>query len=569
MAFGILECPHFPDGNVPGTALLDDLNAAKNYNEEEVSNLKKGTGRYSHVVLVPQPSDDPNDPLNYPRWRKEANFWTLSFMAGLVGGIGPLLAPGYTVLAEQWGISVNDVAATNGDLVLALGIIMIFIPPVAAKIGRRPCYILGGLCLFFCVIWSAVSKNLTSFMWSRIFQGFGMAAFEGLVVSTIADQYFVHERGFRSAVWGWAILGINITPICNGYIIGSDTLGYRWAFWIIAIFLGLATVGIILFCHETAYDRDPIFNTDTHSAADAAAVNHATEEIEKSSDGTPKPVASIEHIEKGVSPTPTRRPIAYQQPKSYLQTLAPISYHGKISVPKAIIRPFPFFLSPIVVYTTFLYGLTTCWLVVLSVISSIVFAAEPYGFDSTATGLVSIGPLVATIPATLIAGPLTDWVGIWFARRNGGRFEPEFRLVLMIPMLILEVLPFMGWSLMTRRTDIPWIGPVMMYSLINAGQSIGSTAIVAYIIDCHRQYTAEAMSVVNLTKNLVLYGFTQFAADWVTAQGIPNTMGTLAGVTAFCILTTVPMYIYGKRARSWIARHEALFLATEKLNAGK
>lgn len=26
--------------------------------------LKHGKGRYSHVILVPQPSDDPNDPLN-------------------------------------------------------------------------------------------------------------------------------------------------------------------------------------------------------------------------------------------------------------------------------------------------------------------------------------------------------------------------------------------------------------------------------------------------------------------------------------------------------------------------
>lgn len=26
--------------------------------------LKHGTGKFSHIILVPQPSDDPNDPLN-------------------------------------------------------------------------------------------------------------------------------------------------------------------------------------------------------------------------------------------------------------------------------------------------------------------------------------------------------------------------------------------------------------------------------------------------------------------------------------------------------------------------
>ena len=29
-----------------------------------VDRLKHGTGRYAHVILVPQPSDSPNDPLN-------------------------------------------------------------------------------------------------------------------------------------------------------------------------------------------------------------------------------------------------------------------------------------------------------------------------------------------------------------------------------------------------------------------------------------------------------------------------------------------------------------------------
>ena len=58
------------------------------------SKFKRGTGRDAHVVLIPQPSDDPNDPyvsyplnqpfsnhyqhrLNWPRWKKEACFWTL------------------------------------------------------------------------------------------------------------------------------------------------------------------------------------------------------------------------------------------------------------------------------------------------------------------------------------------------------------------------------------------------------------------------------------------------------------------------------------------------------------
>lgn len=213
----------------------------------------------------------------------------------------------------------------------------------------------------------------------------------------------------------------------------------------------------------------------------------------------------------------------------------------------------------------FSYGLTTCWLVVLSVTSSVVFGAPPYNFDATQVGLVSIGPLVGSIPATIIAGPLCDWCATYFASRNNGIFEPEFRLFLIAPMIFLEVFGFVGWSLMVTHPKVHWMGPVMMYTLINVGQSIGSTAIVTYIIDVHRKHTAEAFAVVNLTKNLILYGFTQFAVSWVTNMGIPHTMGVLAGVTAVCLLTTVPMYVYGKRARSFVARHEKLYMSVETL----
>jgi hypothetical protein len=82
----------------PGTALLDD-HKATNYDANIVEALKKGTGRSSHVVLVPQPSDDPNDPLNWPKWLREANFWVLTFVAGIVGGVGPALAPSVSPLA--------------------------------------------------------------------------------------------------------------------------------------------------------------------------------------------------------------------------------------------------------------------------------------------------------------------------------------------------------------------------------------------------------------------------------------------------------------------------------------
>lgn len=67
MAFGILE-PKTSLVNIPGTTFLDV------HDEASVDNsrfLQKGTGRNAHVVLIPQPSKDPNDPLNWPLWQRD------------------------------------------------------------------------------------------------------------------------------------------------------------------------------------------------------------------------------------------------------------------------------------------------------------------------------------------------------------------------------------------------------------------------------------------------------------------------------------------------------------------
>jgi hypothetical protein len=77
--------------------------------------LKHGTGRMSHVILVPQPSDSPNDPLNvsisqenisifrtnnvqWSIWKKDAILLIVGLSAAVVGAFGPMLSPGFVCI---------------------------------------------------------------------------------------------------------------------------------------------------------------------------------------------------------------------------------------------------------------------------------------------------------------------------------------------------------------------------------------------------------------------------------------------------------------------------------------
>ena len=60
----MMACVHVPEdrklASVPGTGLLSARGSQRT--TDDVVGLKRGTGRSSHIVLIPQPSDDPNDP---------------------------------------------------------------------------------------------------------------------------------------------------------------------------------------------------------------------------------------------------------------------------------------------------------------------------------------------------------------------------------------------------------------------------------------------------------------------------------------------------------------------------
>ena len=63
MGFGILDCRKMDA--VPGTSLMADReDLPEEYRDIPKDQLKHGKGRFRDVILVPQPSDSPNDPLN-------------------------------------------------------------------------------------------------------------------------------------------------------------------------------------------------------------------------------------------------------------------------------------------------------------------------------------------------------------------------------------------------------------------------------------------------------------------------------------------------------------------------
>ncbi|KAF8167500.1 MFS general substrate transporter [Crassisporium funariophilum] len=523
MAFGILEDKYLHD--VPGTALLSDLGVVRGQQVviDGATNLKRGTGRHSHIVLIPQPSDDPNDPLNWPRWKKEACFWTLAFAATLDGALSPMVGPGYVLLSNQFGVSVDEVASSFGSILLGLSCFMLFQNTLATKFGHRIVYLGSVSLMFIACIWCAVSPTMASIRASRVFQGFGMSALQSLVASTIEQIYFVHERGSRSVIWSFSIMaGITLGPLLYSYVI--QNLSWQMGFWFVTIPLGISVV-LVFFCvPETTYVRAP----------------------------SAQPKASGKDSEKGSIEEGTSSSDIIPERKSYVSQLKIWNgTYSKANILKIFLRPFPFLLSPVTWFMFCCHGMQTVWLSLMPICSSTIFTIE-YNFDATQIGLTNLGGIVGIVLAMCVTGPLTDYGTVWLAKRNKGVYEPEFRIFFVASMLF-GVFGYAGWAVGTTH-NMPWIGAVACITMANFSMVVSGAAAVTYLLDTHKENALHILALSNFAKNLVLYGFTFFANGMIMHRGVKVSLLILASCQAACWLSSIPMYFYGKRVRSFVSR---------------
>lgn len=75
----------------------------------------------------------------------------------------------------------------------------------------------------------ADTHSLVALYVGRAIHGFGIAALEYLVSSSVGDLFFVHERGLHLAIWHYALSGGNSI----GQVIGSQIVqaqGWVWPF---------------------------------------------------------------------------------------------------------------------------------------------------------------------------------------------------------------------------------------------------------------------------------------------------------------------------------------------------
>ncbi|KAF2762902.1 MFS general substrate transporter [Pseudovirgaria hyperparasitica] len=532
--------------SVPGTELLYDNGDRDPETSRRLQNLQHVRHGDGHIILVPQPSlHDPNDPLRWSTAKKWTTFLNGVFYAFIGSVTGPLVAAGMIPLSEFFGVSLQMISYSNGANLACQGVATTIWMPFAVKYGRRPIYFFSNILMGVACVWLALASraSYTPYLVGRAFLGIWQAPIESIVPSTVTDLFFLHDRGAKVSIYGLSVLGGNeLGPLLSAFIIQS--LGVAWSFWIMGIVVFVSCVAMFFSMPETLY-----MGPRPSIRALTAGVEEKSSRGTSMSGDTESPSGNINDQHSGVKPVEKR---------TYLSELKFWGLNDpNVNLLHAFLRPFILFTYPTVLWACIVYGFSLSWNVILGATVAQLFAPPPYNFDSSAQGLIFVSPLIGSLIGTYICGPLADRIANTATRRNGGIREPEMRLP---TCAIAATLTFFGVLItsLTYTHQTHWIGPLFGIGVFSTGAQMGATLSMSYVLDCHRELSVELMVSVAALKSLIAWIWTWVVNDWIERDGMMVVYMSIAAINVAVYLTTIVLYIYGKRLRVWIHSRDLL-----------
>ncbi|KAJ5585279.1 uncharacterized protein N7459_005079 [Penicillium hispanicum] len=554
MGLGVLEDHNL--AQVPGTCNIYERDHNTDENIPSASGLKYDWTTKEPTILVPQPSDDPNDPLNWPLWRRDLILGTLSFVTILCTTLSSIMAANTVTIAEYEHITFVDAALLTGYHLCGVGVAGILIVPTARVWGKRHLFLIGHVLMIVSCAWAGGSNtNHRSLLWARIFQGVALAPFEALVNACVGDLYFVHERGKRMAVTNVSLFGAAfLTPVVVGRV--TKVMGWQWSFYFVAIFLAATLPFMIMFVPETAFRRSDNLNIDfRHSDGGESTNSHvhlSNPTNEESKTFVPGSVGVNGRSSTEISAT------VPPEKDSFLKSMR--LFNGRKTddnFVKLLLRPFPLFFHPSVFWACLTQGVIIGWAVFFGVVLAIVFIGPPLWFEEEQTGYLYTGAFIGSMLGLVLSGLLTDSINKGMIRLNRGKYEPEFRILLVIFQLIFSGMGLYGFGYTASDvTRYHWLLPDVFFAFLIIGMVMGAVAASLYIVDAHREIAVEAFTCLLVFKNMFSFVLTFYAYDWFAHGGVKRTMIIIGSIQVGICLLSIPMYIFGKWNRSFFARHD-------------
>lgn len=490
--------------HTPSHALkLHEYREKEGYVVDAESGENVKVAKDGHTRLIPQPSDDPNDPLNWSKRRKHIILFIVSFIAFLPDFGSATGAVTLLPQAAQWNMTPDDVNHSQVGNVFMLGAGGVIVVMLSAYFGRLPVVFWFLVFATMTAAWCAAATSFESFMAARILNGFFSTVAQSGGLMFIQDMFFFHERARKIGIWAACIV---LSPYMGPLLAAFETTTKPWPtpFWVYFALTALGLVLTILFLRETYYDR--------------------------------------------TLSTPEQPPVG-----SRIATITGLaqwkSRHLRNTVGEACWRVISVLLKPVIFIICIFYLLTFAWAVGINTTLSM-FLGPQYGFGLKQIGFFYFTPIVAALLGELAGHWLHDLLAKQYIRAHKGHFEPEARL-----RAIFVALPFMivGLVLVGQSLERNWhyMATSVAWGMYVFSAMVTTVAVSSYCLDSYPEASGEVSAWVNFSRTLGGFIISYFQVRWATAQGTERSFGIQGAICGGAFLFVLVLVFWGKRMRVW------------------
>lgn len=462
---------------------------------------KDSTGR----VLIPQPSDDPRDPLNWSVWKKRCILVMLAVASFTCDYSAATGASALLPQAAQWHITPDTVNHATAGNTFMLGVGGLTTVWLSAYFGRLPVLFYFTIIAAATAVWSAAAGSFESYMASRILNGFFVVAAAGGGLMWINDVFFFHERPRMINIWSVAII---LSPFLGPAFMAAiiQVTSWRVGMYLNFGLIMTSLLTITLLGDETFYPRH-----------------------KRSSE-----IANIQSMPRW------QRLLGLAQTKTRYTDNTIISAGSRTALTATRL--------PVILVCLF-YFFDFGWTIGNNTTISVILVPA-YHLSYHGLAAIYVAPILGAILGVPVGHFLFDFIGRLWARYNKGIIAPEARL---IPIWIILPLKIAGYNMigltMGRHLD-KWI-LIVGWGMHNLATVLTTSAVGAYLIDAYPEASGESAAWLNFARTIAGFIVGYIMLPWATKDGPELEYGIQTAIMgAAFVAFVVPLTIFGSKFRN-------------------
>lgn len=449
--------------------------------------------RHGTLNLDPVPTNDRNDPLNWPEVKKTAHLMLIAFQALCTTFFAAGIIPSYSALAEKYNTSMDAVTYLTSAQLLVLGILPFFWLPVMSKCGRRPILALCALCATGLNIGCGFCKSYGALMALRCLSAAFMAPASAIGNIVVTELYFSHQRGSRNGVWAlFLTIGPSFGPFLMSFV-QQHTGDCRWVFFIFGIMSFAVFLGWMV-ADETLHLRG-----DEEGKGVKAWFGIVTK--------TPYQFRFIDFI------SPLSRGLDYR-----------------------------------IFVTCFAYSICFSYTNVVMTVEMPAVMGQKFQLNAEQTGLQFLSITIGCAIGEILAGPISDF---WMKRRikQRGMKVIEDRLWFSYFGFICMVSGLIVWGVRTQQARWgQWnITPLIGAAIAAVGLQIVTTVLITYMVDLNPLESLGTGLFISFFRQTWSFTGPFYFPQMFDKLGFGGAAGLMAGIVGFAWIWIVIIHLVGVR----------------------